>query len=86
VRAIAKVARCMDSGDTATAEALHEDVRRFRRTVEGHGPIPAQKRLLAIARGDARWANVRPPLQAMPEPAGQELAGELRREFAGLEY
>ncbi|MCG8370361.1 MAG: dihydrodipicolinate synthase family protein [Proteobacteria bacterium] len=83
VRAIAAVARCHDNGDVETARRLHGDVCRFRRIVEDHGPIPAQKRLLAIARGDARWANVRPPLQAMPEDAGRELAETLRREFGG---
>ncbi len=85
-RAIIEVARRMDEGDAASARAMLEDVKRFRRTVEAHGPIPAQKRLLAIASGDERWANVRPPLQAMPEDAGQELASRLRKEFGELAY
>ena len=41
-------------------------------------PIPAQKRLLALATGDARWGNVRPPLTAMPEAAGRDLAAVLK--------
>ncbi len=40
--------------------------------------IPAQKRLLAMRTGDERWANVRPPLDALSEDAGRELAEELR--------
>ena len=78
---IAAVVKRYDSGDTAGAREIHESVKRFRTTVEGHGPIPAQKSLLAIATGDARWANVRPPFLPMPEPDGQALAEQLRREF-----
>ena len=48
--------------------------------VQDCAPIPAQKRLLAIATGDARWANVRPPLTAMSEEAGRKLAGILKSE------
>ena len=78
---IAEVVRRYDSGDIAGARETHETVRRFRTTIEGHGPIPAQKRLLGIATGDARWANVRPPFLPMPESDGQALDAELRREF-----
>lgn len=67
--------------DAVGAETLHETVKRFRLFVQDYEPIPAQKRLLAIATGDARWANVRPPLTAMPEKAGRELAAILKREF-----
>ena len=37
--------------------------------------------LVAAIGSDARWATVRPPLTAMPEEAGRELAGILKREF-----
>ena len=67
-------------GDIGSAEALHEEVKRFRMIVQDRGPIPAQKRLLAIATGDARWGNVRPPLTAMPEEAGRKLAAVLKRD------
>ena len=79
--AIAEVVTLYDSGDLSAAQEAHATVRRFRQALEQHGPIPAQKRLLAIASGDARWANVRPPLMPMPERDGQALAGALRREF-----
>ena len=55
--------------------------RQFRLTVEKHGPIPAQKRLLAMSSGDIRWANVRPPLTALPEAGGEVLAELLRNEI-----
>jgi 4-hydroxy-tetrahydrodipicolinate synthase len=78
---IVKVLDMFAQGDMAGAQALHETVKRFRLLMEGYSPIPAQKRLLAIATHDARWANVRPPLTAMSEEAGRELAGILKQEF-----
>jgi 4-hydroxy-tetrahydrodipicolinate synthase len=82
--AIAEVVKLFDSGDVDAARALHVEVKRFRRTVEKHAPIPAQKRLLAISSDDSRWANVRPPLTAMREAQGQELADLLRRQAADI--
>ena len=79
--AIAGVIELFDQGDKAAARELHEQASGLRETVQSHGPIPAQKRLLAIASGDARWANVRPPLTAMSAEAGQNLADLLERDF-----
>ena len=79
--AIAEVVRLYDSGDLPAAQKAHANVKRFRQALEQQGPIPAQKRLLAIASDDARWANVRPPLMPMPEQDGEALAEALRREF-----
>jgi 4-hydroxy-tetrahydrodipicolinate synthase len=78
---IVRVMELRATGDIAGAKALHETVKRFRILVQQHDPIPAQKRLLAIATGDARWANVRPPLTAMPQNAGHDLEEILKREF-----
>lgn len=86
VEAIAAVVRLYDSGDIEAARAMQDQLRRFRQMVEARGPIPAQKRMLAIASGDRRWANVRPPLTPLPEAGGEELAGQLREEFGALEY
>jgi 4-hydroxy-tetrahydrodipicolinate synthase len=80
-RAIARVVELYDSGESEAALNLHDGVTRFRRFVEGYGPIPAQKRLLALSSGDPRWANVRPPLTALSEEKGKELATILEREF-----
>lgn len=77
---ISKVISLYQDGDIAGAEALHEAVRKFRLIVQDYGPIPAQKRLLAMATGDERWANVRPPLTAMTEEAGRKLAAKLGRD------
>ena len=77
--AIAGVIEAYDQGRLDEARELHKGLQRFRETVQDYGPIPAQKRLLAIATGDARWANVRPPLSAMSEDQGHELATLLER-------
>lgn len=79
--AIAEVIDLVSQGDTTGAEALHEDVKRLRMLIQELGPIPAQKRLLAIASGDARWATVRPPLTAMTAEAGDDLADTLKQEY-----
>ena len=81
--AIAAVIRAHAQGDADRAIELHAEAARYRLALlEKHAPIPAQKRLLAMRYGDARWANVRPPLTAMAESVGKELAGVLGSEFA----
>lgn len=79
--AIARVIDLFIAGDSAAAKTLHDDVRALRMLIQDKGPIPAQKRLLAIASGDARWATVRPPLTAMSTDAGEALAKTLRSDF-----
>jgi 4-hydroxy-tetrahydrodipicolinate synthase len=78
---IISVQELYTEGDAAGAQELHEEVKRFRLLVQDYSPIPSQKRLLAIATGDNRWANVRPPLTAMNEEDGRELALTLKRKF-----
>ena len=80
-RDIVEVMQLVGTGDVAGAQELHETVKRFRLLMQDYSPIPAQKRLLAIATGDPRWANVRPPLTTMPANAGRKLADRLKREF-----
>ena len=79
--AIAAVINAYDQGGVDAARELHQDVKRYRLLMQDYAPIPAQKRLLAIMSEDLRWANVRPPLTAMPEVQGRELAAILEREF-----
>ena len=78
---IADVIRLIDEGDAASARTLQEEVARFRMLMQDYSPITAQKRLLALASGDSRWANVRPPLTAMPEQAGRELEQKLQEDI-----
>jgi len=78
--AIARVVELYDQGDIEAAQQAHEAVRQTRLAIQEHAPIPAQKRLLAMQTGDARWANVRPPLDAMSESDGKNLAAALKWE------
>lgn len=75
---IARVVGLFDQGDIDAARRSHDAVRKTRLTIQEYAPIPAQKRLLAMKSGDARWANVRPPLSAMSESDGKTLAAALR--------
>ena len=78
---IAEVIRLFDSGDRTAAAARHETVRKFRLTVQGYAPIPVMKRMMALASGDRRWANTRPPLLAASVEEGRALAEVLAGEF-----
>ncbi|MEO1200108.1 MAG: dihydrodipicolinate synthase family protein [Pseudomonadota bacterium] len=74
---IADVIRLHKTGHRDDAVALHETIKAFRLIVQGYAPIPAQKRLLALSTGDARWATVRPPLEPLDVEAGRALADQL---------
>lgn len=75
--AIGQVIDLYDRGELDAARELHSVVARFRDAVQEYAPIPAQKCLLATSTGDRRWARVRPPLVAMSEEKGRELAAIL---------
>lgn len=79
---IAEVIRLWHGGEHEAARQLHAEVRKLRLLVQGYAPIPAQKRLLALATGDARWANTRPPLLPMDEAKGRELRSRLEGELS----
>lgn len=72
-RAIARCAEMHAAGDIDTARQAQVGLSRIRLTIQDYGPIPAQKRLLAIRSGDERWANVRPPLDPLSKERGLEL-------------
>lgn len=71
--AIARCAEMFFAGDVETARDAHRALCRVRQTIQDYGPIPAQKRLLALRTGDHRWAGVRPPLDPLSEERGREL-------------
>lgn len=79
---IAEVVRLYRAGKTDQARSAFDAVHKLRLIVQEYAPIPAQKRLLALRSGDARWGNVRPPLEPLNESKGRELADRLRREVA----
>ncbi len=77
---ISKVVGLFDAGDIEAARAQQEKIGVTRLAIQDYGPIPAQKRLLAIQTGDERWANVRPPLSTMSGSDGMSLATALKWE------
>jgi 4-hydroxy-tetrahydrodipicolinate synthase len=77
--AISKVVSLYDAGDMDAAREQQASIATARLTIQDYAPIPAQKRLLAMETGDERWANVRPPLDALSEAKGRELAEALGR-------
>lgn len=58
-------------------DQVNNEMKTFRKHVEGYGPIPAMKGLLAEKRGDARWRNVRPPILPASEESTRELIYKL---------
>ncbi len=78
---IARTVALLHEGKIKQASTLHEQVRQTRMIFQDYMPIPAQKRLLALATGDARWANVRPPLMPLDETRGTELLAKLGHKF-----
>ena len=77
MREITKVVELYDQGDIEAARVQQQSVSKTRLAIQDFGPIPAQKRLLAIESGDARWARVRPPLDPLSEARGDELLATL---------
>ncbi|MEX0970460.1 MAG: dihydrodipicolinate synthase family protein [Paracoccaceae bacterium] len=69
------------AGDGAGARARHDVNRELRLLVQGGKPISDMKRLLALATGDARWANTRPPLRPTAANVGAEQLAKLRTSF-----
>lgn len=80
-RGIAHVVDLYRSGRIDEARAAFEPVRDLRLVIQDYAPIPAQKRLLARQSGDARWANVRPPLVSLSEDRGRDLVDRLHRDL-----
>ena len=80
--AIAEIVALYDRREEAEARRRHESVKALRVKVQQYGTIPAQKWLLSLWSGDARWRNVRPPFLVLPDAAGRELSDALEQEVA----
>ena len=78
---IGQTIRLFDSDGAAAAATHHEAVQKFRLAVQGYAPIPVMKRMLALASGDGRWANTRPPLLSASVEEGRALAAQLAGDF-----
>lgn len=64
-------------GDTVGSAYMRETIETTRDVIASRDFIASPKRVLALRSGDARWANVRPPLITAPEAAGKTLESAL---------
>jgi 4-hydroxy-tetrahydrodipicolinate synthase len=65
--AIRRVYDAWRRGGEEAAAGLQEKISAHRTALQSQALIPTLKRLVARHRGDAAWANMRPPLVAMDE-------------------
>ena len=64
------------AGD-AGADAEQASLTQTRGFLEGFPPIPALKAIMRVRTGDAGWANLRPPLDALDDERAQVVAARL---------
>ncbi|MEJ8572641.1 dihydrodipicolinate synthase family protein [Microbaculum marinum] len=69
----------IDETDPARADARHEEIVAYRKTVEARPAIPAIKAVLADRYGIASWGAVRPPLRQLPVSEIAPLLDDLSR-------
>ncbi len=62
------------AGKWDAAAAALGPVNVHRKAVQDGGLIPALKALKAFQSGDARWLNLRPPLESADPALGERLA------------
>ena len=77
VAAIRGVYDLAAAGKWDAAEAALGPVNVHRKAVQDGGLIPALKALKAHQSGDARWLNLRPPLESADPALGERLAATL---------
>lgn len=65
------------AGDTAGVEQANAIMRELRAVVQSYPPVPALKAIVAHFSGDAAWADVRAPLQNLPQDKVAELLSRL---------
>mgnify|MGYP000604470483 CR=1 FL=1 len=67
----------IEKADSSCADARHEEIVAYRKTVEARPLIAAIKAVLANRYDTAGWRAVRPPLQPLPEDQIQPLLDDL---------
>ena len=65
------------AADDAGADAEQAALTETRGFLEGFPPIPALKAILRVRTGDAGWANLRPPLDALDDERARAVAARL---------
>ena len=66
-----------DKWQTPDAEKLQAGITAIRKAIQAYPMIPALKALISHYRGDAGWAEVRPPFLPLPAPDAMKVVGTL---------
>lgn len=69
----ARIRSLYDNYLAENANAVQEQLDRFRAATRAYAPIPALKEIMATRTGDAAWRNLRPPLVNLSAAAAQEM-------------
>ena len=77
VAAIRAMYDLASAGDWDTAEAALVPINVHRQAIQNGGLTPALKALKAHQTGDARWLNLRPPLENADPALGPVIAATL---------
>ncbi|MEO1733682.1 MAG: dihydrodipicolinate synthase family protein, partial [Pseudomonadota bacterium] len=67
----------LTNGDDQAYAAISQKMTMHRNRVQEAEFIPALKSMTAVATGDARWLNTRPPMGPAPADLGHEIANDL---------
>ncbi|MGE0697906.1 MAG: dihydrodipicolinate synthase family protein [Hyphomicrobiaceae bacterium] len=62
------------------ADRQQEQVTALRKAIQAYPMIPVLKALVAHYRGDATWADVRPPFTEMPKAEVEQAVAQLARD------
>jgi 4-hydroxy-tetrahydrodipicolinate synthase len=66
-----------DKWQTPDAERLQAGITAIRKAIQAYPMIPALKALIAHYRGDAGWAQVRPPFMPLPSADAEKVVSTL---------
>jgi 4-hydroxy-tetrahydrodipicolinate synthase len=66
-----------DQWQTPDAEKLQAGITAIRKAIQAYPMIPALKAIIAHYRGDAGWAQVRPPFMPLPAADAMRVVGTL---------
>jgi len=72
------IVRLFETWQDADADARQAALNAVRAKFAAHPLIPAMKSAIAMATGDAQWARVRPPLEALDAQRQEALRQALR--------
>lgn len=79
---VAQIRQLYDLWQTPQAGALQERITALRKSIQAYPVIPALKAIVAKARDDTGWAQVRPPLEQLSAEQAAALLADLEQQHA----